>query len=158
MNGGTLSAVVLFAAATLSGCASLSRPTQGAERISFQPQPAPFCGRCESTNLVVTADGQLHIEVGHWGGHYRNWKRERSIRQITLAQFEDFKRRLEAYRPAEDTLRGDAACVNYITDQDGVLVEWSNGEERQTRVFDFGCLDDPAMNEAVRTAPSALGL
>jgi hypothetical protein len=161
MDAGPRFAIVIVAA-FLGGCAVVPMPepglAPGVERISFEPQPAPFCGRCENTKLIVTRDGQLLVEVGHWGGNYRNWQRQRTVRRITSAQFANFKQALEAYKPKEDVLRVDESCANYTHDQDGLRVEWAKGEDRRVRVFDFGCLDDRAMNEVVRASPEALGL
>jgi hypothetical protein len=152
--------VALIAVATLGACATeaASPPKSRGEQISFRPQPPPFCGRCETTDLVVSADGLLVIERGHWAGNYRNWQRRREVRQITPGQFAAFKGILEPYKPNRDTPPSEPACANYITDNDGAIVEWITDEGRRTRVFDFGCLDDRAMNEAVRSAPKALGL
>jgi hypothetical protein len=152
--------VVALIAVTVSGCATVTQPpaAPGVQQISFELQEPPFCGRCETTKLVATSDGHLLIEVGHWGGNYRNWKRQRSVRPITLEQFAEFKQALDAYRPTQNALQSNEQCANYIHDQAGLLVEWTNGNERRVRVFDFGCADDRAMNEAVQAAPKVLGL
>ena len=151
----------ILSAAVLGGCTTVPASevglAPGVERISFLPETAPFCGRCENTKLIATSEGQLLVEVGHWGGKYRNWQRKRTVRRITSVQFANFKQALEAYKPKEDVLRGDENCLNYIHDQDGLRVEWAKGEDRRVRIFDFGCLDDRAMNEAVRASPETLG-
>lgn len=98
------------------------------------------------------------IESGHWAGNYRNWQRWREVRQLAPGQFAAFKGILEPYKPKRDIPPSETACANYIADNDGAIVEWIGGDGRRTRVFDFGCLDDRAMNEAVRSAPKALGL
>jgi hypothetical protein len=150
----------LVAVAPIAGCAAQSTLplASGVERISLRPQPPPFCGRCETAAVVVSADGRLVIERGHWAGNYRNWKRRREVRQVTPEQFAAFKGILETYKPSQNTPPGGTACANYISDNDGAIVEWIGGDGRRARVFDFGCLDDRAMNEAVRSAPKALGL
>ncbi|MDO8378284.1 hypothetical protein [Phenylobacterium sp.] len=150
----------LCAALTLAGCATprVPAPKAEVERISFRPQGPPFCGRCENTSFVVAADGELRMDVGHWAGSYRTWVRKRSVRRISPEQFADFKRRLEPYRPVHDVLRPDEACRSFISDADGLTVEWIHGDERRVRVFDFGCLDDRAMNDTLRRASAALGL
>lgn len=152
--------VSLIAVAVLAGCATQAPlpPKSGVEQISFRHQPPSFCGRCESFNFVVSAAGRLVIEKGHWAGNYSNWQRRREVRQISQGQFETFKGILEPYKPDLDTLRDHEGCANYITDNEGTIVTWLGGDGRRTRVFDFGCLDDPAKNEAVRSAPKALGI
>lgn len=152
--------VALIVVALLAGCASRAplQPGPAAEQISFRPQSSPFCGRCATINVLAGADGQLVIERGHWAGNYCNWERRREVRQITPGQFAAFRGILEPYKPDQNTPVGEEACVNFITDTDGAIVEWIGGDRRLARVFDFGCLDDQAMNEAVRSAPRALGL
>ena len=152
--------VALIAVAALAACATHagSGPKSGVEQISFRPQSPPFCGRCETTNLVVSADGRMVIERGHWAGNYRNWQRRRKVRQVAPGQFAAFKGILEPYKPQRGTEPSETVCLNYMTDNDGVIVEWIGHDGHRARVFDFGCLDDRAMNEAVRSAPKALGL
>ncbi len=159
-SGSGSGVAVLCAALTLVGCGTPRGPALNTdvERISFRPDAAPFCGRCDSTSFVVAADGELRVDVGHWAGRYRNWVRKRSIRRISPEQFADFKRRLEPYKPAHDLRRPDEACGSSISDADGLTVEWTHGDERRVRVFDFGCLDDRVMNDILRGAPAALGL
>jgi hypothetical protein len=151
--------LVPWLAVAVSGCAGTPPPGAAAiERISFRPDPPPFCGRCETTTFTVAADGEVRIETGYWAGSYHDWRRQRTVKHVTAEQFAEFKRRLAPYKPTHDLLQGEVGCRNYITDNDGAIVEWSNGAERLKRVFDFGCLDDRAMNEAVRGAPGTLGL
>ena len=146
-------------AVALSGCATPPAPGGGVvERISFRPSPPPFCGRCETTAFTVGADGEVRIEKGYWAGSYRDWRIRRTVKHVTAEQFAAFKRRLAAYKPAGDVLEGERGCQSYLSDNDGVVVEWSGDGEARRRVFDFGCLDDRAMNETVRGAPSVLGL
>ena len=151
---------VLLLLAVQAGCATAPREQigSGVERISYETQPPPFCGRCDSTIIMASANGRLVIETGHWAGRYRDWRRQRSVRQITPAQFEDFKRRLEPYRPAKGDVQGDTGCTHFITDNDGVLVKWSGAGEPRIYLFDFGCLDEKVRNQIVRTAPAALGV
>lgn len=155
-----IESIALVVIVGVAGCATqASVPAKsGVEQISFRPQLPPFCGRCETVNFVVRENGQLIVERGHWAGNYRNWQRRREVRQITPEQFAAFKGILEPYKPNQNTSPGEIACVNYITDNDGTLVEWLGGDGRSTRIFDFGCLDDRAMNEAVRSAPKVLAI
>lgn len=152
--------VALIAVALLAGCASQAplQPGPALEQISFRPRSPPFCGRCETINVLASADGQLVIERGNWAGIYRNWERRREVRQITPSQFAAFRGILEPYKPDQNAPVREEACANFITDNGGAIVEWIGGDGRLARVFDFGCLDDRAMNEAVRSAPRALGL
>lgn len=152
--------VALIAVALLAGCANQAplQPRPAIEQISFQPQSPPFCGRCEAIKVLAGADGQLVIERGHWAGNYRNWERRREVRQITQDQFAAFRSILAPYKPDPNAPAGEVACANFITDNVGVIVEWIGGDKHLARVFDFGCLDDQAMNEAVRSAPRALGI
>lgn len=68
-------------------------------------------------------------------------------------QFLEFKARLAPYKPDRDVMND---CKDYLTDNDGAVVEWITGEDTRVRVFDFGCRDDKAMVEAVRSAPKVL--
>lgn len=154
-------AVILFApiaVAALSACASQPALDRGVEQISFEPQPAPFCGVCETTSFVVTATGELRIEKGRWRGNYRHWERRRETKRVTAAQYEAFKQTLEPYVRGESGPTTTASCVDYIPDQDGALVRMTGKDGSRLRAFDFGCLDDSAMNDVVRSAPKVLGL
>ncbi len=151
--------LALCAGMTLSACAGTPGPGGDViERISYRPEPGPFCGRCETTQFTVRADGEVRIETGYWAGSYRDWRRQRTVKRVTAAQFAEFKRRLAPYKLPHDVMQGEVGCRDFISDNDGAMVEWSDGAVRVTRVFDFGCLDDRTMNEAVRGAPAALGL
>jgi hypothetical protein len=143
--------------ALLSACASAS-PSPDVERISFEPSPPPFCGRCETTRFTVGADGLLRGETGYWAGRYTDWRRQRFTRRVTPEQFAAFKQRLEPYRPDADRSVNQYACGAYIPDDAGVRIAWELGEERRTLHVDLGCADDRAMNDALVDAPRALGL
>ena len=117
--------------------------------IAFDEQPHPFCGRCDSTRLVALSSGRVLIERGHWEGNYRDWRVSRRTVQLSSDQLARFRATLAPYKPLRDTAP-DADCAGYITDQDGAVVTWLEDGNEVRRVFDFGCLGDRQMNDAVR--------
>ena len=143
-----ISSVALLTA----GCASpgLAEFRSGeSEWIAFDEQPPPFCGRCDSARLVALSSGLVLIERGHWEGTYRDWRVSRHTVQLSPDQNARFRATLAAYKPLRDTVPA-ADCADYITDQDGAVVTWLEDGNEVRRVFDFGCLDDRQMNDAVR--------
>lgn len=125
------------------------------DRISFEEQPPPFCGRCETTSFIALSDGRVLVERGYWAGDYRNWRTRRRTIDTTPEQYSRFREALAPYKPTRDTAPSDD-CATGLSDQDGVIVRWSEDGTEVYRYFDFGCLDDPVMNEAVRRAPQEL--
>lgn len=141
-----------------AGCASpgLAEFRSGeSEWIAFEEQPPPFCGRCDSTQLVALSSGRVLIERGHWEGNYRDWRVSRHTVQLSSDQIARFRATLAPYKPMRDTVP-DADCADYITDQDGAVVTWREDGIEVRRVFDFGCLDDRQMNDAVRQSIRSL--
>lgn len=148
----------ILVAATLAGCASAPPIDPNVERIAFEPEAVPFCGRCETVKFVASADGVLTVETGYWAGDYRDWRKHRSVTRITPEQFADFSARLAAYRPPLGVVRWDETCRDPTPDMGGLRVTWARGRDTSVRVFDYGCPNDGAMSEAARLAPAVLGV
>ena len=148
----------VLVAAALAGCAGAPMADPAVDRITYETTPPPFCGRCETLKFTASADGVLRVETGHYAGDYRDWRRRHEVRRITPEQFAEFKARLAPYRGERDIIGGEEGCRDYYSDDAGLRVEWASGSERRVRVFDFGCKDDPAMNNIVLAAPGALSL
>jgi hypothetical protein len=136
----------------LAGCASPGLAefrSDASEWIAFDEQPPPFCGRCDCTRLVALGDGRVLIERGHWEGNYKDWRVSRRFVQVSSEQYDRFRETLAPYKPVRNTVP-DADCAAYLTDQDGATVVWLDDGIEVSRVFDFGCLDDRQMNDAIR--------
>lgn len=149
---------VSFMALLLTGCANPGLAefrSQATEWIAFDEQTPPFCGRCDSTRLVALSNGRVLFERGHWEGNYRDWRASRRAVQVSSEQYARFREALAPYKPLRDAVP-DAECADYITDQDGAIVVWLEDGIEVTRVFDFGCLDDRGMNDAVRNSVQLL--
>lgn len=142
----------------LAGCATLPEIPEGLEKIAFEPQPPPFCGRCETTNFVAVSDGRVWIERGYWVRDHKDWRVSRRLVHTSPEQFVLLRERLEPYKSPRSTGSSETDCGSYISDNDGAIVTWSSNGVETRRVFDFGCLDDREMNDAVRNAHDVLGI
>lgn len=136
----------------LAGCAGSPAfdVPQGMDRIAFEEQPPPFCGRCETTSFIALSDGRVMVEQGYWAGDYRNWRTRQRIIETTPEQYGRFREALAPYKPARSAPPPD--CATGLFDQDGAIVRWFEDGTEVYRYFDFGCLDDPESNDAVRRA------
>lgn len=146
-------------AIAIAGCSTASAPstTRGLERISYSYQLPFMCGgRCEATDFVMTADGTIWSETRYSRHSIRDRPISRRIIHSTPAQFMALKERLAPYRPGTDQKPDEPECKNGITDEAGAFVEWWTDGEKRSRFFDFGCRDDPAMNEILLELPSKI--
>jgi hypothetical protein len=130
-----------------------------AEWVSLETYPGPFCGRCDTTKIIVAYDGRAWIEQGHWAGNYRNWRVRRREVRIDQGALVQFRARLEAVRPAGALdLISDQQCETYASDSSGVIVVWNDQRGASRLHYDFGC-DTAARRElrqAVTEAPGVL--
>ncbi|MGZ8370444.1 MAG: hypothetical protein ACXWVH_05250 [Caulobacteraceae bacterium] len=137
-------------------------PGQSIEMISYSAAPAPFCGRCESLDLTVSADGNLLIELGYWAGRYRDWRVRRARKRITAEQFKAFREILAPFRPigARELREGSPFCETVLTDQGESSVRWVGGGPDASLKYDWGC--DPerwrSLRDALRKAPKIVGV
>jgi hypothetical protein len=158
--------VGLAVAATLSSCATVSRPptaplAASEELITLENEPGPFCGRCDNVKITALSDGRVWIEHGYWAGRYRDWRVERRLEHVSLESFTRFREALRPHRPSgELVLQGKPPCETFWNDLDGVRVEWRDGAKSDKLILNFGCdlETKQAMAEALRTAPDALGI
>lgn len=151
--------LVIAAASALAGaCAqpSLIDIPHDLDRITYETQPPPFCGRCESTTWTALSDGRVQIERGYWAGDYEDWRTNTRVIMIGPEQYRRFSEALAPYRPQQDTQPDEGACLSGMYDQDGAVVRWREQGVEVFRSFDFGCVDDPTMNDVVKRAPSLL--
>lgn len=156
-------ASAIAVAGTLAACAlPAAQPQPGAEVITYETSPGPFCGRCDALKLIVSSDGQMKIERGHWAGSYKDWRTVRTRRRISAIEFERFKARLAPYRPVGD-LRLDQVppCGGMTSDLASYHITWSGGgAANASLVFDNGCdfQARAAERTAIATAPEILGV
>ena len=138
----------------LGACASAT-PSPDLERITYDSQPPPFCGRCETRKITVGVDDSVWIEDGHWGGHYSNWRvRHRSIRGEP-GTYDRFRDALAPWRPAAEALPSyeDESC---LSDDSGAIITWATSSGAVRRVLDHGCPSDKAIQEVVDAAVARL--
>lgn len=155
----------LFGAMALlvAACAATRRtssPSTG-ELIVYETVPGPFCGRCDSMKLTVTADGLVSVERGHWAGRYKDWRVSKQTLRATPAQAALFRSRLAPYRPSGSVhFNGPPHCKLLTSDLPEVSISWSQPGQMDRLTFDFGCDTNAmtAMREALRDAPTALGV
>jgi hypothetical protein len=142
--------LMLGACATTSGGAP-----QAAETIRYESSPC--FGACPVYAVTVSSDGNGTFE----GKRFTAVAGERKF-ALTPAQFADFRRRLQPYRPADGERRiqsGSAECGQLITDQPSAAVTWSGGEAPPaTLSLYYGCTAPAlaAMKAALRGAPEML--
>lgn len=147
-------AVVALIAALVSGCATAAPPgaSPGVERISYRYQAPYMCGgQCEVTNFMMTSEGVLWVEASE-----RSRRPVRRTLQLKHSVLVALKEEITAYKPPHDLLNPQEGCKRYLTDQDGAMIQWWNGFETRVRVVDFGCQDDPKMNETLRSMAARL--
>jgi len=149
--------------APLAGCAS-SRAPQDApadERILYVTHSSPFCGRCDSLKLMVSQDGHISVERGHWAGRYADWRLRKQSLRVPPEQVALFRQRLAPYRPTgTDRFDGPPHCATLTDDLPGISVTWSDVEREDYLWFEFGCDVEThaAMWKALRDAPALLGV
>lgn len=57
-----IAACLLMSAASHTDAAT---PAAMVESVTFQTEPPPFCGRCDTIKFVASPDGRVQIERGH---------------------------------------------------------------------------------------------
>ena len=142
-------------------CASQPARSEPGELITYETQPAPFCGRCDTIKLEASSDGRVRIERGHWAGRYRDWRIVRKTVRVTPEQFASFREALAPYRPdGELRLNDELPCKTLNTDQGGASVSWRGGGADAHLAYNRGCDGEAraAMVKALEVAPSSLGL
>lgn len=153
--------LVILAGSLGSGCASTSPvpiPTE-LERITYEAQPGPFCGRCETRAVTVAEDGRIWVETGYWTGDYRNWRTRHAMIQTAPEVFHRFRVALEPYRPAIEripTTSGEFCDGPFIADVGEIVVTWSGPRGSVRRWFEQGCGGERETILAVRAAREAL--
>ena len=147
----------------VSGCATIPKapPTPAEQFITYETEPPPFCGRCDTIKIVASSDGFVRTERGHWAGSYQDWRIKRQTLQVTPEQFTRFREVLAPFRPERELLLDDRLpCMTFDPDQGGVSVLWhgAGGDARLT--FNRGCEwgARTALVQALEAAPSILGL
>lgn len=147
--------VAVLAALTLSlgACATVAPPSD-LERITYDVQSPPFCGRCDSRTITVGADDTVWIEDGHWAGRYSNWRTQRRSIQGAPGTYVRLREALEPWRPAVETSpsSGNRVCQNQLSDGGGAIITWTTASGAVRLVLDHGCLDDKPMNDLIEAA------
>jgi hypothetical protein len=134
--------------------------THDGELITYESQPGPFCGECETLKLTAASDGRVWIERGHWAGNYEDWRTTVREHQLTPEEFRRFRAALGPYRPSGTRTLDEGACASFISDGGGVSIRWRGGGGDAELFYNFGC--DPEnrreMFRAITHAPAVFGL
>lgn len=141
----------------LAGCTTTGHvtPVQVAETIHYET--APCFGACPVYAVTVSSDG-----TGTFDGKRFTAVTGEHPFTLTSAQFADFRKRLQPYRPAVGERRldsGNPDCQASITDQAGAAVSWQGGGASPASLsLYYGCTAPAlaAMKAALRSAPEAL--
>jgi len=153
-------AAVLIAVLQLGACASVPA-RQSAESITYDPEPPPWCGRCETRKVTVSADDTIEIEDGHWAGRYADWRVTRRSVQAELGTYARLKEALAPFRPSVERIPqsdGEFCAGEFWSDSGGVVLTWAGPEGAVRRWITYGCSTDRPMNDAVQAARAALPL
>jgi hypothetical protein len=119
------------------------------EWLSIETSPGPFCGRCDTTKIIVAYDGRAWIEQGHWAGSYKNWRVVRREAQVEAEALASFRARLEAVRPdGVLALIDTPPCEEYWEDNSEVIVVWHDQRGESRLHYNFGC--DPETRRDLR--------
>ena len=150
----------------VTGCATertVAPPLDGlGEAIVYETDSGPFCGRCDSTQLILASDGRIWVEHGYWAGDYRNWRVRRRLVRSTPEAFARFRDRMSPFRPTGVLWLREPGpdCATFLTDGSEVRLRWLGDGADAELWFAYGC--DPirhaALHDAVAEAVAELGL
>lgn len=163
--------LALVFALILSSCISgnfRQPPDDYNEWVSFDTTSlGPFCGRCDTTYLIVAYDGRVRIEQGQWAIEKYEWagdndewlvnRRQLRVSEEALARFLE---RLAPYRPngVLSLTSESRQCKSVTTDQGVLTIVWHDKDGDAKLVYDLGCDWELRrdMAKALWTAPALL--
>jgi hypothetical protein len=126
-------APVAVAPAAPVAAASTEEPA-GAGIIVFANLPGTRCGACETVKISVQPSGKVLIERGH--GAQESWRYRRSLARTRPERAAAFAARLAALRPQG---KQDLTCAAPTTQDQGVSVEWIEGDRHDQLTIAPGC-------------------
>lgn len=135
----------------------------------------PWCGRCDTTTIIVHFDGEVFVERGHWLLDYRFWQVNRRKATIDDRATSRLLGELGELRPtgeidlfeietcgqykanASDYQHADA---EYRFHQSGVMLRWRDQAGDDALNAYFGCLGPEAvvLKETIKTALMNTGI
>jgi hypothetical protein len=139
---------------TVGACA-LRIPQADLDSITYDYQQPPFCGRCETRKVTVTADDSIWIEDGHWAGHYSDWRIRRRTIQGEPGTYARFRDALAPWRVMVDrspSYEGEGC----ISDDGGAILTWATSSDSVRRSLDHGCPADRVILDAVEAIVAVL--
>lgn len=140
-----------------SACASTEslEPKSDTTWVKLSTYPGPWCGRCDTTTLIVHDDGEVFVEKGHWLFNYRFWQTRRRKAKVQQSAIAEFLEEIQPMRPEGridlfdiETCRqfmSEAYGVpaeegEYAFDLDGIKIEWVDETGEDSLNAYFGCL------------------
>ena len=174
---GFLKLIAFSFALLTSACVSVDsmKPKGNTDWIKLSTYPGPWCGRCDTTTLIVHNDGDVIVEKGHWLFNYRFWQTQRRKTKVPRSVIAEFLTAMQTFRPeGKIDLSDIETCGQYMFDVygvpvevgeyafdfDGIKIEWvdENGEDSLDAYF--GCLGSEAhgLRGKVLSAIKNLGL
>lgn len=126
----------------LAACVSRESiaPASQSDWVSLSTYGGPFCGRCDTTKIIVHYDGSILVEQGRWLFGQRYWHTKRRALVVDKSQVSDFRTRLERNRPQGVLDLGDPEqCDEYLFDVSGMRVSWSDEVGDDELNAYFGC-------------------
>ena len=137
-----LKLLFLYVILGLAACVSRDpiSPATETDWVSLDTYGGPFCGRCDTTKIIVHYDGSVFIEQGRWLLGQRFWHTKRRAAELDESQVSNFLTHLQRYRPQGVLDLGDPEhCDEYLFDVSGMRVSWSDefGDDELNAYF--GC-------------------
>ena len=161
----------------LGACASNEpiRPKSNTDWVMLSTYPGPWCGRCDTTTIIVHFDGEVFVEHGHWLLDYRFWQVKRRKATIDGRATSRLLDKLEALRPngAIDLFEIET-CGQYMADaydqrnddaeyrfhQSGIKLRWRDKAGEDALDAYFGCLgpESIVLKETIKSALDNTGI
>lgn len=150
----------------LSGCAehqdiamaALAESHPSTPHIHYTSSPPPFCGRCDSVEILVQEDGLVTWQHSYWQEAYRNRRTDNYRWQLSAQNIANFTNALAPFRPSGRQLFNETNCSGYQTDDDMTQIAWHDALRADVLIFDGGCFQSqPLIYRSLANAPFQLG-
>jgi len=145
----------------LTACASREpiSPISKSDWVSLDTYSGPFCGRCDTTKIIVHHNGLILIERGNWTLGQRFWRTKRRTVRLDENHVTDFLTYLQSFRPKGSLdLSDPEECDEYMSDVSGMRIKWSDELREDELDAYFGChrKSVPTFNQDLRASVSNL--
>lgn len=140
-------------ATAMAGCATVEPPPvpHNLERIVYQQQSGPFCGRCQLHTVTLAADGRAWIETGHWADR-ETWAIDNlRMERVGPETYTQLYAVLAPYHPGanQTAYSSEADCADEIEDLSSAAITWIDETGSAQRHVSFGCRDGQALATAL---------